>query len=43
MSSSKVDVWNLALDCIGETDAERAAWVMAARALMNLDEFITRE
>lgn len=27
----------------GETTAERAAWVMIARTLLNMDEFITRE
>ena len=30
----------------GESDAacvERAAWIMMARVLLNLDEFITRE
>lgn len=35
--------WPTLLSGNAEADGQRAAWVMVARVLMNLDEFVTRE
>ena len=40
---SKQPGWNQAVSGDAGLDAERAAWVMVARVIMNLDEFVTRE